>query len=98
MNFCEVHIAKDGVSHFFNPIQLTPYHLTPICSPLYHLTPQSFNPYIISPRFKSFYKITIIKLAINHFAMFKRSVGLDMKLSQQNVGLIYPLNYDKTCL
>ena len=31
-------------------------------------------------------------------AMPQRPVGLDMKLSQPNVGLIYPLNYDKTCL
>ena len=29
--------------------------------------------------------------------MPQRPVGLDMKLSQPNVGLIYPLNYDKTC-
>ena len=47
----------------------------------------------------------IIKLAIKSFghasramAMPQRPVGLDMKLSQPNVGLIYPLNYDKTCL
>ena len=30
--------------------------------------------------------------------MPQRPVGLDMKISQPNVGLIYPLNYDKTCL
>ena len=30
--------------------------------------------------------------------MPQRPVGLDMKLSQPNVELIYPLNYDKTCL
>ena len=28
--------------------------------------------------------------------MPQRPVGLDMKLSQPNVGLICPLNYDKT--
>ena len=28
-------------------------------------------------------------------AMPQRPVGLDIKLSQPNVGLIYPLNYDK---
>ena len=51
------------------------------------------------------YKIRIIKLAIKSFghasramAMPQRPVGLDMKLSQPNVGLIYPLKYDKTCL
>ena len=26
----------------------------------------------------------------------QRPVGFDIKLSQPNVGLIYPLNYDKT--
>ena len=29
--------------------------------------------------------------------MPQRPVGLDMKLSQPNLGLIYPLNCDKTC-
>ena len=31
-------------------------------------------------------------------AMSQQPLRLDMKLSQPNVGLIYPLNYDKTCL
>ena len=30
--------------------------------------------------------------------MSQRPVGLDMKLSQPNKGLNYPLNYEKTCL
>ena len=34
----------------------------------------------------------------NHLAMPQRPVGLAMKLSQPNMALSYPLNYDKTCL
>ena len=92
------------VSRFFTPIYLTPYHLAPIYSPLHLLTLYILTPLTFHPDF-NLYKIKNKKLAIYSFghasqatAMPQRPVGLDMKLSQPNVGLIYPLNYDKTCL
>ena len=60
----------------------TPIHLTP-----YHLTT------IYSPLYH-----LDTSIFYNHLTMPQRPVGIDMKLSQPNVGLIYPLNYDKTCL
>ena len=63
-HFLSIHLTTlSPVSHIFTPYSFNPYHLISIYSPLYHLTP-SFNPSIISPRFYSFYKIRIIKLAM----------------------------------